>query len=260
MKLLQVKGASYAYPPETIFQHVDFAVEAGEILTILGPNGIGKSTLLRCIVNLLKLRSGEVLIAGKPLHMFSNRELAQLVGFIPQLTQQVYNYVVRDYVVMGRASQVGYLSRPSKKDFALAEEALAELKLSHFADRPYNQLSGGEQQRVNFARILVQQPKLIILDEPTSALDLGNQMLVLKMIRQLAEKGFGVIMTTHDPNQALRLDTQVGLADKENRTFRFGTSEELLTSEKLSTAYDTPIIVTRTVEADQKVCVPLEVK
>lgn len=256
MSLLKVQDACGGYSDRPIFQGVNFSLEAGEILVIIGPNGVGKSTLLNSLVNLLPLQKGQILIDDKPQVSYTQHDLAQKVGYIPQLNTQIYNYLVRDYVVMGRAAKIGYLKKPSKHDYEVADEALAKLQLLDYSQRPYNELSGGEQQRINFARVLAQEAKLIILDEPTSALDLGNQVLVLQVIRQLAQQGHGIVMTTHDPNQALRLQAKVALADKRHQTFKIGSAEELMTSERLSQLYQTPIVVEGLTEYGQAVCFP----
>lgn len=236
--LLQVECGSFGYPGDRVLFHdVSFSVGEGEVFTILGANGAGKTSLLKCLVGLLNLSSGTVKMMGDDVNCLSPRQLALRVGYVPQIHIAAYAYSVRDFVVMGRAPHIPFLKSPSIQDYSLADEALRRLGMAAFAGRPYTQLSGGERQQVLIARVLAQQPRLIIMDEPTNHLDYGNQIRALKVIRGLGREGYGVIFTTHTPDYALLVDGLVGVLDATG-VLMAGPAREVISEERLSSLYD----------------------
>lgn len=194
-----------------VFQDVSFSLEKGEILTILGPNGAGKSTLLNCLANLYRPDSGRILLNGKPLDSYKVRDVAKIMGYVPQNHVPAYAYSVRDFVVMGRAPYLGTFQQPSEEDYALTDQVLEEMGMSELAFRPYTNISGGERQQAVIARAIVQQSELILFDEPTNHLDYGYQLNMIQMIRRLADKGYSIILTTHMPDHAIILNGKVGV-------------------------------------------------
>lgn len=254
--ILTVEQLRYDVPAgRTIFSDVSFQVAAGEILSILGPNGAGKSTLLNCIAGLLRPASGQICLDGQPMETLSLSRMAQILGYVPQTHHPAYDYLVRDFVVMGRAPYIGMFSQPSRADYALADEALEELGITHLAYKPYTQISGGERQQVTIARVLVQQPRLVLLDEPTSHLDYGNQIRTLQLIRRLSQRGMAVLFTTHMPDHVILLGSRVGMLDYTGR-MQFGSAEDVLTEQRLSSVYQTPLKVRRLEELGRNVCLP----
>lgn len=235
--ILEVEHLSFAYRPERpLFYDVSFAFEQGQVLSILGANGAGKSTLLNCIANLLLPQQGEIRLHGTPLSRLELREISRIIGYVPQSHTPAYDYTVRDFVVMGRAPHLGTFQQPGRADYDLVDATLEEMGLLPLANRPYTELSGGERQQVTIARVIVQQPELILLDEPTNHLDYGNQLRALSMVRALVKRGFGVIMTSHNPDHVLLLGGQVGILGNDGR-FLVGNAEEVMTEERLRALY-----------------------
>lgn len=206
-----------------LFRNVDYRLRPGEILTVLGPNGRGKTTLLRSVVGLHTPAEGSV-------------RAATAVGFVPQSHRIPFAYRVFDMVVMGRARHVGTLSQPGRSDRAIAMDALERVGMAHLADRDYPELSGGERQLVLIARAIAGQSPTLVLDEPASALDLRNQGRVLRLLRGLADEGHTIVLTTHHPDHAMQIgDTAMLLFG--GTDVRTGPVTELLTDTTVSELY-----------------------
>lgn len=254
-ELLRADGLAFRYTHgTTIFSGVSFSVEPGEVLSLLGPNGAGKSTLLNCIAGLASPSEGTVSVSGRPVESYSARELAAHIGYVRQSISVAYGYTVREYLVMGAAPRIGMFSSPKREDYERVEQAIADLSLQDLAERVVSQLSGGERQRVAIARVIVQDPKVILFDEPTSALDFGNQIRVMRTIRDLANRGYAVIMTTHNPDQPILLGGKVAMLNSDG-TLAVGDAKTTLTSERLSKLYGTPLHLVYVDEVDRVACV-----
>ncbi len=239
--VLEVKDASFSYSEDNyIFSDVSFNLKNGEVFIILGPNGTGKSTLLNCLANLISLKKGQILLEGKDLRDLQPREIAKKIGYLPQMHIPTYSYRVRDYIVMGRAPHIGLLQTPGKNEYEMVYKVLDMMKISHLADKPYNQLSGGELQQVQIARVLVQNPDIIMMDEPTNHLDYGNQHKTLEMIVKLSSKGYSIILTTHMPDHAILLGGTVGILDKSGHMVT-GPALEIINKETLVRLYNTNV-------------------
>lgn len=252
--LLEVEGLAFGYRPESpIFQDVSFTLDVGQTLSIIGPNGSGKSALLNCLAGLVHPTRGQIRIDGVAQSAFSARELARVVGYLPQEQRPAFGYTVRDFVVMGRAPHLRTLATPGKADYALADSVLDDLGLTPLAGRPYPEISGGERQQAGIARVLVQQPKLIMLDEPTSALDFGNQLRTVALLRDLADDGFAVVMTTHTPDQAILLDDQVALLDGAGH-LSVGSVADVLREDRLREIYRADLRLLRIPELGRLAC------
>ncbi len=257
--ILEVKNLSFSYAQgRTIFEDVSFGLKEGEILSILGTNGAGKSTLLNCIANLFKPAKGEILLDDKPMSKMDLKDIAKLIGYVPQVHNPAYSYNVIDFVVMGRTPYIGYFSSPQEEDYAIAEEALKKLNIYHLADKAYTEISGGERQQATIARVMAQDPKVILLDEPTAHLDYGNQLRTVHMIKQLAEAGYAVIMTTHTPDHVIILGGHVGILNKQGR-FEVGAMESMMSSERLSQLYQMELGVLYIEQAKRKACIAISV-
>lgn len=253
--ILQVKDLSFSYDKKrTIFHDVSFSLDKGEVLSILGTNGAGKSTLLNCIANLLKPQNGDILLNEHSIKEMSMREIAKVIGYVPQVNLPTYAFTVRDFTVMGRSPYIGPFGSPSKRDYEIADEALTRMNIYHLRDKLYTEISGGERQQVTIARALTQQPQIILLDEPTAHLDYGNQFRVVQMIAQLANEGYALIMTTHNPDHAIILNGKVAILDKKG-VLGVGQAAESLNSETLSNLYGLDIKTVYDPDAKRNICV-----
>ncbi|MDL2224806.1 ABC transporter ATP-binding protein [Eubacteriales bacterium OttesenSCG-928-M02] len=253
--IMEVRDLSYRYGNgRMIFQDVNFSIDKGETITILGPNGAGKSTLFNCIANHFKPTSGEILLDGKPMKTMKLVDVAKKVGYVPQIHTPAYAFTVQDFVVMGRTPHMGMLSQPKKEDYARVAEVLDQLEIGHLAEQPYTQISGGERQKVTIARVLVQEPEMILLDEPTAHLDYGNQWRVISLVKELTKRDFAIIMTTHMPDHAISLGGRVGILDNDGR-LQFGETDDILTAETLSQVYNTELKMVYIEEIERNTCV-----
>ncbi|MEM3532018.1 MAG: ABC transporter ATP-binding protein [Candidatus Methanomethyliaceae archaeon] len=236
--IVSVEDLSFSYGNTFKLNSISLNVEAGTVLTLLGPNGCGKTTLLKCINALLKPESGKVIIGGKNAHKLKRWELARLVGYVPQAHVPPFPFSTLDLVLMGRTAHLDFFQQPSKPDRQIAERALSMVGLSHLSHRPYDQLSGGERQLALIARAIAQEPRLLLLDEPTAHLDFKNQFLVLGMVRRIArENGIGVVMSLHDPNQAIMFSDSVALM-KNGSLFAVGPPHSVITRERIEAVYE----------------------
>ena len=252
--IYEVKGLQYAYPNgHHVVNDATFTLDDGEILTILGPNGAGKSTLFNCLANIRRPTGGEILLGGKPMNSLSVREVARLIGYVQQTHIPVFDYTVIYFVMMGRAAEVGMFSKPKEKDRQIAMEALETLGIAHLAEQPYTEISGGERQLALIARALTQQPKAILLDEPTSHLDFGRSTLILELVWALKEKGYSVIMTTHDPNHAILLGGKAALLDREG-ILHVGPANEIVTEEHLRPLYQSDLHIVEIPSLQREAC------
>jgi len=240
--LIEIRGAAFRYGTHEIFSGIDLDVHRGELLSVLGPNGCGKSTLLRCMGGLLALNAGTVRLEKTDISVLDTAARARRIGFLFQEHTPTFPYPVLDVVSMGRAPHLGLFGVPSSKDLVLAEHALDRVGVLHLKKRPYTEISGGERQLVLLARTLAQQPDVILLDEPTSHLDLKNQVRSLRTIEELAAQGVTMIMTTHDPNHALRLSGRVVMM-KPGGVIVAGHVSEVLTATELTATYGIDIAV-----------------
>jgi len=253
--VLAVSGLTFSYTNNTpVLCDVTLSVCTGEILTVLGPNGSGKSTLLGCIVNLLHFNKGEIAINGKNLKSYSVSQLSREIAYVPQVHSLGFRYSVRDYVVMGRTPYIGALRSPKKEDYSKADETISRMNISHLSKKPFNELSGGERQQVQIARALVQDAKLIILDEPTNHLDYGNQLKILQIIQELADKGYAVMLTTHMPDHVILLDGYTGILHPDGHMIT-GLTRSVITENNLGELYSTDLRIVFVEELGRDVCV-----
>ena len=251
---LQGVDLCFSYTKErVILKDVNFTFRSGEVVCILGPNGAGKTTLLNCMANLARVDSGEILLNGENIVKIPPRKVARLIGFVPQLIVPSFDFTVLDYVVTGCAPHLGILSRPKEEHYDIAREAIARMGIDKLTDKSYSQISGGERQQVSIARALAQRPDFILMDEPTAHLDYGNQIKVLETIGSLKEEGFGVILTTHNPDHALLLQDKGAILDRQG-VLTSGLSTDVLESAFLTALYGTPLKVVYEEKLGRKVC------
>lgn len=234
---LTVNDLSYAYRGgHTALQNVSFTARQGELLSVLGPNGAGKSTLFRCILGGLPDYGGAILLDGRDARTLDQRALAAHIAYIPQIHRPTFGYSVLDTALMGLTRQLSPFRSPSAQQEGQAMAALEQLGVSHLAPRSFSELSGGEQQLVLIARALCQQADILVMDEPTSSLDYGNQLRVLRCVKALARRGYTVILSTHDPQHALRFSRRV-LALQGGRVAAEGDTRSVLTPDLIRQLY-----------------------
>ena len=209
MSLFEVKNISFSYGEHLIFSDISFSIDKGDVLCILGPNGTGKTTLIKCLNGLNDINSGEILINGKNIQKLSFKEISKHIGYIPQSHIPSFPFKVLDVVMMGRAPYLNLSSTPNDEDVEIALNALKVLSIDHLKDKEYTNLSGGERQLVFIARALTQDSKIIVMDEPLSALDFGNQQRLFRLLLELKRKGKTIIFTTHNPNHLTEINAAI---------------------------------------------------
>jgi iron complex transport system ATP-binding protein len=242
---LTVKNLSFSYGRHAVLQDISFTAQAGELLAILGPNGVGKTTLFKCVMGLERRYTGTIFADGADLAALSPRERAHRVAAIPQAHPLSFRYSAFDMVLMGTSHRLSPLAVPGERERAAAREAMARVSIAHLADRPFDQLSGGEQQLVFIARALAQQAKILLMDEPTASLDYGNRLLVLQVARDLSRAGYTVLLSTHDPQHALWYADRV-LALHEGKVLALGAPREVVTAQRLEALYGRRIDIIET--------------
>ena len=255
---IEVKNLSFSYGDRPVLQDISFSVGKGEFLSILGPNGVGKSTLFRCVLGLLSGYEGQVLVDGVDTRTFSIREAAKHIAYIPQSSRSVFTYSVFDIVLMGRTSGLHTFRSPGRKDKELCHWALEKVGIPHLRDRCFHRLSGGEQQLVLIARALVQKAPILMLDEPTANLDFGNQLLVLEQAKSLAREGYTVIQTTHHPEQSYMYSDRI-LALRKGRVLTEGTPKDVLTEETIRALYGVDVEIVSLYHDSARICIPADI-
>ena len=252
---MSVRGLSFAYGEHEVLHNISFSVDYGEFLSVLGPNGVGKSTLFRCMLGLLAPSAGGAYVDGRAVADMSARQLAYAIAYIPQSHSPVFNFSVFDMVLMGTTAQTGSFASPGKRQRSLANKALRRLGIEHLSDRGYANLSGGERQIVLIARAIAQQAKVLVMDEPSASLDFGNRLRVMRTVRDLTRDGYAVIQSTHDPEQAYMYSDRI-LALHGGRVAAFGTPKETLNADLVSALYGVDVEVCSMREDAIRVCVP----
>lgn len=254
---LSVQNLEFTYGARPVLKDVSFTAQAGEVLAVLGPNGAGKSTLFRCILHLLAFQKGRVDIGGVNTAGLHPKELAAIVAYVPQSHYPAFNFSVTDMVLMGTTVHVPDFSVPGKEQMRTAGEAMERIGISYLKDRAYMELSGGEQQLVLIARALAQKAKVLIMDEPTASLDYGNQQKILRRIRSLAEEGYAVLQSMHNPDQAFLYADKV-LALSDGRVRASGAPKDVIKEELIKELYQINVRV-ESLHGDRfRICLPEE--
>ncbi|MDG6221601.1 MAG: ABC transporter ATP-binding protein [Candidatus Thermoplasmatota archaeon] len=218
---------------------ITFSIEEGDVLSILGPNGVGKTTLLKCLNRVLKYKGGAVMVEGQDIAKLDKRQVAKRMGYVPQRAD-VSRMTVFDSVLLGRRPHIEW--EASKKDMKLTGRVIEMLGLESLCLRNVDEISGGEYQLVQIARALVQQPRIILLDEPTNNLDLKNQHAILGLIGKLVQANkMAAIMTTHDLNLAIRYSNKFILM-RGGKILAAG-DRQVITPETIKAAYDVNVVV-----------------
>lgn len=255
--IIEAKNINFSYTKggRQILKDVNLELKQGQVMSILGPNGAGKSTLLNCIATLLTPDFGIIKLCGKDVKEMKPREVASILSYVPQTHTPAFSYTVFNFVLMGRAPKIGMFEKPKDEDMDAVQKVLEDVGLAPLADKPYTEISGGERQQATIARALVQEPKAILFDEPTAHLDYGNQIKTLRVIKSLAEKGYAIIITTHNPDHAIMLGGTVAILSKDGH-LEVGPAESIITENKLKEVYDTDLKLVMMDDVRRNICVP----
>ena len=241
--MLEIQNLSIAYGECLVLKEISLNVLAGEVLAVIGPNGVGKSTLIRAMSGVLPCKSGTIRVDGRDVARLSQNQRARYMAVVPQARTLPHHFTVYQTVLLGRTPYVGWLGSTGPRDHEVVCHALAQAQITHLAERWVGTLSGGEQQRVLLARALAQDTPVLLLDEPTTHLDLQHQTGLLNLIRRLAsEKKLAVLMVLHDMNHAGMYADRVALFVR-GRIFACGTPEEVLTQSNLTSIFQVPVSV-----------------
>lgn len=252
---IQTEHLSFSYGDHAVLHSVSFAAEYGEFVSVLGPNGVGKSTLFRCMLGLLEPSEGRTLINGEDIRSMSAAELSRSIAYIPQSHSPVFNYSVLDTVLMGTTAQLGKFSSPGDAQRRQALEMLERLNIADLRDRGYRAISGGERQLVLIARAMAQQAKILIMDEPSSSLDFGNRIRVMETVKDLSKQGYCVVQSTHDPDQAYQYSDKI-LAMYGGEVLAWGTPEQTVCDAVISKLYGVDVEVCSLRSDKIRVCIP----
>jgi iron complex transport system ATP-binding protein len=240
MKLM-VNDVTFKYNSSLSLDHVSLELQESETLGIIGPNGSGKTTLLKCINKVLTPKGGSILLNGNNVHKMSRMEIAKHIGYVPQTSTSAQALTVFEVVLMGRRPHIAWQS--SDKDIEKTWQVLSLLKIEHLAMRSFNELSGGEQQRVIIARSLAQEAKVLLLDEPTSNLDIRHQLEVMELSRELVEKQqLAVVVAIHDLNLASRYCDKIVMM-KTGKIFAAGDATSVLTPQSIQSVYGVKVTI-----------------
>ncbi len=235
---LEVRGLKYTYGKYLVLDGVDLPIVDGEVIGILGPNGCGKTTLLKNLNKNLEPTGGCVMLDGESMADLSKKEIAREVAVVPQTNEIRFAFTVRDIVAMGRMPFQGMMGAPSGEDERIVDEAIRRTGLSKHVDRHINTMSGGERQRVIIARAIAQTPKYLLMDEPTLHLDISMQFDALNLVHKLSrETGLTVVIVSHDLGMVARYCDRIVMIH-DHKVHCVGTPEEVLTSENMRTVFN----------------------
>ena len=242
---LAARDLSCGYRGKAVLSHVDLTVQSGEVVCLLGPNGVGKTTLFKTLLGFLPAISGDIEVDGQPRASYNRRAFARKVAYVPQNHEPPFSFSVLDIVLTGCVSQLSVLDSPKAADVGRANAILEELGIAHLAERDYTRISGGEQQMTLIARSLMQDSSILMMDEPTAALDFGNQVSVLACVKRLAESGKAVIMTTHNPDHAFLCCDRAVLIMRSGEIVS-GAVDDVVTEGNLRRAYGVDVTIAQT--------------
>ncbi|MCQ4726353.1 ABC transporter ATP-binding protein [Anaerotignum faecicola] len=233
---IEIKNIGFRYTAERdILKNVSFTAEKGRILSILGPNGTGKTTLLKCINNILVPFEGEVLLNGESIRKMPLNRRAKAIAYVPQYVNNIFLMKVIDVIMLGRTPYI--FGKISSHDKDVVFEIIKKMGLEKFAFKYINEISGGERQRVYIARALAQEPSFLLLDEPTSSLDLKNQLFVLESICDIVRSNnMGAVLTIHDLNLSAMFSDKI-IMMKDSEVFAEGKPRDVITEENICHVY-----------------------
>lgn len=257
--IFEVKNGFFGYKSKEILKDISFTVGDGEVMSILGSNGVGKTTLLKCMMGLLKWNKGDSFIDGKNINEYKSREFWQKIAYVPQAKGAAFGYSAIDMVTLGRSAHLGTFSQPKAEDREAAEQAMEDMGITHLRNKLCTEMSGGELQMVLIARALTISPEMLVLDEPESNLDFKNQLIILETIRNLSQKRkISAIVNTHYPEHALKISDKALILNKDGSNI-FGDAEKIINEDNMKKSFSVQVFIDtfRYMEIDYKSVVPL---
>ncbi len=253
MVLMEAKNISFSYDKKEVLKGVDLELHSGDVLSLLGKNGCGKSTLMKILMGIYPSQ-GEVYLLGRNIKEYKQKEIAQLISYIPQTHKIPFDYTVFEVVLMGRLAHIGLFSNYSKEDKKIAHEALERVGIVNLKEEIYSQISGGQRQLAFIARALAQKSKIIFMDEPVTGLDYENQIKLLLFLKEFASKEYTFLKTTHYPDHALYTSNKV-LMLKEGKIINSGDISTL-DEKHIKTLYNVDVEIIEKPNG-YKFCVPM---
>ena len=241
---LEIRDGTFGYDPRSpLLKNVNIAVEGGQIAAILGPNGVGKTTLLKCMTGILRWDSGRSTLDGEDISKMPVRKVWQKISYVPQARNTNVMYTGGEMVLLGRSAHLGMLQQPKTRDLEAADRAFRLLGIDHLRDKKCSQMSGGELQMLMIARALTAEAKVLILDEPESGLDFKNQLVILGVIRDLAKRdGISCVFNTHYPAHALQIADRTLLLGQDGASV-YGDSLDIVTPERLREYFGVNVLI-----------------
>lgn len=254
MSHISLQGVSFGYTKKSVLKGIDLDIASGEIVTLLGSNGCGKSTLIKLMLGLYRPEGGNIYLDGSDISRIDSKTIARTIAYVPQIHKSSFPYRVIDIVLMGRIPHKTFFFRYSKKDIRIAQDAMERLTISHLAERPYTELSGGERQLTVIARAIAQGSRTLIMDEPATGLDYGNQLRLLDQIIKLSRDGYTFIKSTHSPEHALWIADRAVMI-KNGTIVADGKCDEIISDKNLFNLYNARVNVLK-LNGSLRVCVP----
>jgi len=235
---IEMNNITCGYGNNHILKNINLSFDTNQVLLLLGANGIGKTTLFKMFFGEADIVSGELLIDGKKIYQYKQKDLAKIIAYVPQAKNTQYDFSVKDVLLMGRACYIKSFSNPKYHDNEVVERIIQMLEIEGLSRRKYNELSGGQQQMVLVARALVQEPQFLLLDEPASNLDYKNQRQLVDTVTKLKKNEVGVLMSMHNPELALSI-CEKAIVINPDRSVKMGSIKEIMDEKTLSELYGT---------------------
>ncbi|MFA6775357.1 MAG: ABC transporter ATP-binding protein [Sphaerochaetaceae bacterium] len=252
---ITVTDLTYGYEKGNFaLSHVAFSACDGQVTSIIGSNGAGKTTLLKCVLGLRDAWTGSIMVDGKDVHALPRREMSRSLAYVPQFCYPTFNYPCLEMVLMGANNRIGAFGNPDEGDRKDALAAMGKLGIAHLSGRLFLEVSGGERQLVLIARSLMQKARNLLLDEPVANLDLGNQINVLEEVSKLADEGYCVVMTTHNPEQAYQYSSSLAVF-KAGLLVTQGNPKTVMTEEMIKSVYGVDVHMECLYDDEIRVCV-----